>query len=212
MAKKKGQTPPRAARMESRGRPGQIRPTADRARKRRRANIITGTIVTLLLGGAIAFVVLRVLGSGRPDSPPPGVQTFEVDSAEHVEGTVDYEQDPPVGGNHNAVWQNCGFYAFEIANENAVHSLEHGAVWITYSPDLSEDDVDVIRDLARRTFVLASEYPDLPSPVVASAWGLQLELDGVDDPKLEQFVDFYRQGPQTPEPGSTCTGGTGNPS
>jgi hypothetical protein len=125
---------------------------------------------------------------------------------------VDYAQTPPAGGEHNPVWQNCGFYEEPISDENAVHSLEHGAVWITYQPDLSEDQISTLRDLAEsQTYILVSPYPGLDSPVVASAWGKQLQLESADDPALEQFISAYRQGPQTPEPGAACTGGTGQP-
>jgi hypothetical protein len=60
-------------------------------------------------------------------------------------------------------------------------------------------------------YVILSPYPGLPSPVVASAWGKQLQLPSVSDPRLGQFIDYFRQGPQTPEPGATCAGGTGTP-
>jgi hypothetical protein len=33
-------------------------------------------------------------------------------------------------------------------------------------------------------------------------------LDSTEDPRLEQFVSAFRQGPQTPEPGAPCMGGT----
>lgn len=90
--------------------------------------------------------------------------------------------------------------------------MEHGAVWITYQPDLPSDQVEVLRNLAHdNSYVLVSPYPDLPSPVVASAWGKQLTLDSANDPRLEQFVSAFRQGPQTPEPNASCTGGTGQP-
>ncbi len=211
--KKRGQTPARTVRLEARGRAGQIRPTNERAKKKRRANRITAGIITVLLAGAGTAITLQIVGSSRPEGPPSGVRTFEVTGRDHVEGLVDYPQTPPVGGNHNSVWQNCGFYGGSIASENAVHSLEHGAVWITFAPDLPSGQVSELRDLAgNRTYVLVSQFDDLPSPVVASAWGVQLRLESVDDPRLEQFVDYYRQGPQTPEPGATCSGGTGTPS
>ncbi|MGH8907277.1 MAG: DUF3105 domain-containing protein [Egibacteraceae bacterium] len=149
----------------------------------------------------------RAEGEGEP----PGVQTFQVTSSDHVEGTVDYPQDPPAGGPHNPVWQNCGFYSQPVTKEMAVHSMEHGAVWITYAPDLPTDQVTALRALAARPYVLATPYPGLPSAVVASAWGKQLGVDGAADPRLEAFVEEFANGPQTPEPGAPCDGGVGEP-
>jgi putative peptide zinc metalloprotease protein len=142
----------------------------------------------------------------------PGVRSFEVTQREHVEASVVYEHTPPVGGNHAPVWQNCGFYGTPIASESAVHSMEHGAVWITYRPDLPEAQVTALRDLAREDHnVLVSPYPDLPTPIVASAWGNQLWLEEAHDPRLFEFTSFFASGRQAPEPNGPCTGGTGAP-
>jgi hypothetical protein len=94
-----------------------------------------------------------------------------------------------------------------------VHTVEHGAVWITYSPDLAQDQVSELRELANsRDCILVSPYDGLDSPVVASAWGKQLSLEGAGDPALNRFVGSYLRGPQTPEPGASCSGGIGTPS
>jgi hypothetical protein len=149
--------------------------------------------------------------SGQPseDDLLGRVETFEDLSRQHVDGPVDYEQLPPVGGEHNAVLQNCGFYDEPVGSEHAVHSLEHGAVWVTYDPDLSHSNIRVLEALAdQHDYLLVSPFEGLPAPVVASAWGVQLLLDGVDDPFLEAFIDYYEQGPQTPELGAACSGGT----
>ena len=93
-----------------------------------------------------------------------------------------------------------------------MHSLEHGAVWITYRPNLPNQQGDWLRQFAgRQTYVLVSPYPGLPAPVVASAWGHQLRLDSSGDPRLDQFVRAFRLGPQAPERGVVCTGGIGKP-
>lgn len=179
-------------------------------RERPRGLIIVGGILALVL---IAFVAVVILDNRQQTArtPPSGVETFQVKSG-HTEGTVNYPQTPPAGGQHNAVWQNCGYYSEPVRNENAVHSLEHGAVWITYQPDLPKNQVDTIKDVAgNQSHILASPYPDLDSPVVASAWGKQIKLQDANDSGLEQFVSAYREGPQTPEPGAVCTGGTGQP-
>lgn len=159
----------------------------------------------------IALLTTSCGDSSAPASRIEGVQTFEVTSSEHVKGTIDYPQDPPIGGPHNPVWQNCGFYNEPVPKERAVHSMEHGAVWITYAPDLPADQIETLRTLAERPYVLATPYQDLPMPVVASAWGNQLRVGGAADPRLETFVEAFANGPQTPEPGAPCHGGVGEP-
>jgi hypothetical protein len=90
--------------------------------------------------------------------------------------------------------------------------MEHGAVWITYRPDLQPAQVNRIRQLALgQGYVLASQYPDLPTPVVVSAWGHQLRLETAEDPRLEQFIQVYRLAPSAPESGAPCGGGVGVP-
>jgi hypothetical protein len=137
----------------------------------------------------------------------------------HTMGSVSYDQIPPNSGDHSPVWQRCGFYAEPIGNEHAVHSLEHGVVWITYQPNLPQEQVDELRALARSDDeVLVSPYPGLPSPVVVSAWERQVNLESVDPAHLAQGVRDIRDGLDAPEPGGGCegpnlwlSGGTGNP-
>ena len=125
---------------------------------------------------------------------------------------------PSAGGNHSPILLKCGIYTSPVANENAVHDLEHGAVWITYRTDLASADVKQLTAFARSKnrgesdpHLLLSPYPGLPAPVVASAWGKQLRLASVGDQRMQAFVNKYERGPQTPEPGATCAGGTGTP-
>jgi hypothetical protein len=178
----------------------------------RRVWIVAGLIGLILLAGLIALFVIDSRQRAGTE-PPSGVEEFDVGTAgKHTQANVDYEQQPPAGGEHNPVWQNSGFYEEPVRNETAVHTLEHGAVWITYNPDLPQDQRDALREIVEaQDCLLASPYPGLDTPIVASAWGAQVRLDSVDDPNLQNFIGFYRKGPQTPEPGAACTRGTGDP-
>ncbi len=139
-------------------------------------------------------------------TPIAGVETFEVTSATHTTDPVDYPQDPPVGGPHDPSWQRCMVYDAPVRKENAVHSQQHGAVWITYQPDLPESDREILAELAEgQQYLLISPYPGLKDPVVASAWGAQLRLDDVNDPRLQAFIDRYAG--NGPERGATCDTG-----
>lgn len=143
--------------------------------------------------------------------PDTGVISWpELDGqpAQHVDGVVEYPMVPPAGGPHNSIWQTCGAYAEPIVNEHAVHSLEHGAVWIAYDPGLPVEDVQRLQELANQGYIIVSPYPGLNDPVVASSWGRQVRLTGVDDPRLQQFIVEYKRNPETaPEPNATCSMG-----
>jgi hypothetical protein len=139
-------------------------------------------------------------------TPIPGVEVFEVASRDHTTDAVDYPQDPPVGGAHDPSWQKCQVYRAPVRNENAVHALEHGAVWITYPPDLPEADRNVLEQAAAgNAYVLVSPYPGLQDPVVVTAWGTQLRLDDVSDPRLPEFIARYAG--NGPELGARCDTG-----
>ncbi|WP_392542127.1 DUF3105 domain-containing protein [Oryzobacter telluris] len=173
--------------------------------RRTRLALITSVLtVIVLIGGIVAFTIYRDV-SGRPTLD--AVKTYTV-TRDHTTDPVTYAQSPPVGGNHNPTWLNCGVYTAPVKNENAVHSLEHGAVWVTYRPDLPAADVAKLVASVPDTYMVVSPYEGLDAPVVASAWGVQLKLTGVGDQRLAEFIKQYRNGPQTPEPGASCTGGT----
>jgi hypothetical protein len=153
-------------------------------------------------------------GSGESSGSElvPGVSVVEITDRDHVQGDLDYPQSPPIGGNHNPAWQNCGVYRQPVADENAVHTLEHGAVWITYEPDLDAGQIATLEALADgQTHVLVTPYPGLTQPVVATAWGVQQGYDSADDPGITEFIRAFQEGPQTPEPGAPCTSGVGTP-
>lgn len=146
-----------------------------------------------------------------PENPPEGVETYPATTNETVEGPIDYERRPPTNGDHATLWQNCGFYAEPIEDRRAVHSMDHGVVWISYRPDLSREQVDTLRPYGDEEYVIVAPYPGLEAPVVATAWRNQIELDGVDDPRLRQFVDQFRNTTTAPLSGNRCVGGVGDP-
>lgn len=178
----------------------------------------------ILTSGLGVLLVAAAAGCAAPDRPPQatgspsatgtspglieGVKLYEDLSREHVTTEVSYDQSPAVGGAHSPVWTNCGIYTEPVEEMRAVHSMEHGAVWLTYRPDLPATEIRELTELvSSRSYVVLSPYPGQSSPVTATAWGVQLALDTPADPRLQSFLSTYVQGEQTPEPGAPCTGG-----
>jgi hypothetical protein len=163
--------------------------------------IIAGVIVVGLLGlGYITWLNVR------PPLPIECVVQFPRPPRGH-DTDVEYPNTglPPAGGIHFDRWQVCGIYNDPIEIGNATHSTEHGAVWISYQPSLPDEEVEALKERVRnQSFLLLSPFPELRSPIVLTAWGVQLEVNSAGDDRIDEFIDRYRLGPQTPEPGATC--------
>ncbi|MQA25887.1 MAG: DUF3105 domain-containing protein [Micromonosporaceae bacterium] len=128
---------------------------------------------------------------------------------QHQPGSLKYPHSPPVGGNHNDIWQNCqgDVYDKPIANEHAVHSLEHGAVWITYRAGLAKSEVDKLAKRVRgKDYTMMSPYKGLDMPISIQAWGYQLKVDSADDDRIDAFIKSTRRVASL-EPGAGCAEG-----
>ena len=177
---------------------------AQAQRRQRNAWVWRGVIVVLA-------IVIAIVGYRWYETRDllKDVKLANYPAGQHLVGHIDYKESPPMGGPHNVVWQNCGVYDEPIHNEHAVHALEHGAIWITYRPELPKDQLETLKSLAADDFMLLSPYPGLDSPIVASAWNHQLPLRSADDPRLRKFIDAFKNNPETtPEFGAPCAGGT----
>ncbi|MEU0488941.1 DUF3105 domain-containing protein [Nocardiopsis sp. NPDC006139] len=183
---------------------------AERLRKERQRKILG------IAGGALAaVVVVGLIGflfyMDHRSRQIPGMAEHEIGSYLHVDTgeKVDYEQSPPVGGDHWSAWQNCGVYPSPVTPEFAVHSLEHGAVWIAYDPELPADQVEQLNGFyTPGSYLLVTPYEgEMDGPIVASAWGRQVAVDSPTDESLQRFVRAFEQSSDVPEPGALCSQG-----
>ena len=165
----------------------------------------THAVLCDLMKRALPLLLLALTACGSKGIE--GVQTFKYPAGDHRTGSLIYAESPPAGGPHNASWQNCGVYDRPLYNEYAVHSLEHGAVWVTYRPDLDAAGLDTLKKLVEgRPYTILSPYEGLDTPVAMSAWGAQLKVDQPGDARLKAFLDKYEQGATAPERGASCSG------
>ncbi len=172
--------------------------------------------VVLFAAGVIGYAVYRVNEGSKNTPEAKAAAAREIDGivlqtfpgGQHNDGTIRYEQSPAFGGEHANAWADCTgtVYPSPIRQENAVHSQEHGAVWITYRPDLPGDQVDALRKRVDGVEqMLMSPYPGLKSAVSLQAWGHQLFVDSASDARIDEFIDDLRLNPTVaPEPNGSC--------
>jgi hypothetical protein len=183
--------------------------------------IITTIVLVLFAGGIVWYAVANHKSSDAASSPYtrpelaaaqaiPGVTYKKEPNHTHVEGNITYDATPPVGGDHSQYWADCSgtVYKNAIANENAVHMLEHGAIWITYNAKtLPAAQLATLTKLVDGVDRMAlSPYPDLKTPISLQAWGYQLFVESANDPRIPEFVSALKYNPATtPEYGATCS-------
>ena len=146
-----------------------------------------------------------------PENPPKGIEVYPATTNASVEGPIEYERHPPTNGDHAPIWQNCGFYEGPIEDRHAVHSLDHGVVWITYRLNLPEPQLQALRPYGKENYVILSPYPGQDAPIIATSWRVQLELNGAGDPRLSRFVNEFKISELAPLSGNRCKLGVGNP-
>jgi hypothetical protein len=165
---------------------------------------VLGLAITAILVVIVVYISADV--SGNPQGvaePPPGTQVYEITDFSHTLEPVSYAQNPPVGGPHHPEWLSCRVYSTPVRNENAVHALEHGAIWIAYDPTLDESDIEALERFGRRREVIVSPYPGMDATVAVSAWGRQLKMDSVDSDLIDQFYRAF-QDRTAPESAASC--------
>jgi uncharacterized protein DUF3105 len=201
------------------GRSGRTRPVTNVVTPPRRPwGLIAAAVAVVVFAAAVISYAVVKVNQANADKVTSvdqidGVKSFTYAAGqEHVTTDVNYKESPPVGGPHDPNWADCTgtVYTVDIRHENAVHGLEHGAVWITYDPDkLSAADIKTLAALVEnKNYRMMSPYAGLDSPISLQAWNRQLKVDSAGDPRIKQFADYMTLNADVknhyPEVGASC--------
>lgn len=184
---------------------------AAQRRRHLRERITRWVTIAALLSLAFWFFFLRgqppdaIAGEGGASHTVEHYST-NAGSPTHVQGQVSYPTTPPVSGQHASQAASCGVYGEMIPNENMVHTLEHGAVGILYTPEVELDTIREIEELVRdnESHVFSEPFPGMETPVALVAWANLMRLDSYDEVAVKGFIDAFRAGGQAPEGFQSC--------
>lgn len=169
-----------------------------------------GLVILLALVGTTAFSIINSNNQKSAldlaaSKPIAGVKSFTGLSRKHITTNLAPTALPPTGGDHAPDWTKCGIYDASVNTSMSIHSLEHGAAWISYQPSLPKDQIKTLESfVTSNPYRLVAPYDNLASPIVLSAWGKQLSVDNASNSRVEIFLKAFTQGPDTPEPGAPC--------
>ena len=195
------------------GKGGRTRPAANVVAPQRPWGLIAAAVAVVVFAAAVISYAVVQVNKANADKVQSvdqiaGVKTFDYSAGQdHVTTPVQYTESPPVGGPHDPSWADCTgtVYDVDIRHENAVHSLEHGAVWITYDPGrLAAADIATLAKLVDgESGRMLSPYAGLDSAISVQAWNNQLKVDDAGDKRIKQFADLLTYAANL-EPGASC--------
>lgn len=188
-----------------------------------RKMIFVGALVVLSAcsGGEVADAPTVTVDQGSDTATgelPPVVSVPATDyTTNHISPPVSFDRSPSIGGDHYQFWQNCGFYTVEAIEGAATHTLEHGAIWITYNEsNVSDADLVLLEEMSAANGKLLISPYDHDDTVVLSAWGVQQR--GVSAPTtadglaaIDSFIASWQDNPELVEAGVRCNGAVGIP-
>jgi hypothetical protein len=156
------------------------------AKSRRNRRISIGVVIVLIAGiGAYALTrpkearadpqeLLASVDQARQTAgcdPVEDVGAYQPTSQDqnHIAAQVPlstYPSVPPASGPHNAITYGAGVYSTPPPIDRVIHSLEHGAAIVWYSPDVTGPQLERISsfyeeaDVGGRVIVAPYDYPD----------------------------------------------------
>ena len=153
----------------------------------------------------------------KVDKPVEGAVEYKVESRTHIPtGTkvTNYNSNPPNSGDHWGAPAKNGIYDNALPDEELVHNLEHGYIWISYrpaaqasesspsadlKPGISVEDKKSLEELVNKDdwkMVLAPRDTN-DSVIALASWGRVLKMDSLNLDKVKGFIRVYRgRGPE----------------
>jgi hypothetical protein len=168
-------------------------------RKKKMKKILKWGIGILVAGGAIYGLVILSRQSGIVkeqigESFPIQGQTHIAVGATHPA----YNSDPPTSGWHYAQPANWGVYQNELPDEQLIHNLEHGGIWISYK-GIDDATISALEKIAKSEskIILEPRSKD-DAPIVLASWGRLQKLQIFDEAAVRNFISANKN--QSPEP------------
>lgn len=156
----------------------------------------------------IGLLVIAFLGYGlywfisKTTTPRPG-ESFAIQGKEHIpvgSEHPEYNSNPPTSGSHYAQPTDWGVYQDELKDENVIHSLEHGGIWISYQPSIDEETKEKLEAIGKKYSgsVVVSPRNANDAPIALASWGQLEKLTTFDETRIVEFIKRNKN--KSPEP------------
>lgn len=163
---------------------------------------ITQYSIWILVVVAVLYGIFWLAQNAGPDGEDFSV-AYDIQGRDHIREGADhpeYNSNPPSSGWHYSSPARGGFYEEPLPDEQVIHNLEHGDIWIAYHPDVSDEVKATLESFAGR-YVVVSPRSENDGDISLVAWGrvdtFDVEDELVDQIRIQDFIKRYdNRGPE----------------
>lgn len=156
-------------------------------------------IAVIAIVGYGLFLLARTAG---PDGEDFSTK-YDIQGRDHIANGAEhpsYNSNPPSSGWHYASPARGGFYDEPLPDEQVIHNLEHGDIWIAYHPRVSDEVKSILKKFAGR-YVVVSPRSENEGDISLVAWGrvdtFSVENEILDEKRVKDFISRYdNRGPE----------------
>lgn len=156
-------------------------------------------VLTIIIGAVAVLILIKSSSSNQQStlSPQetnltPQGEKIPIQGREHIGiggSHPPYNSNPPTSGWHYEKPAAWGFYDNPLPDEQIVHNLEHGGIWISYK-DINEQTKQKLQQLAQKynQAVIITPRPKNDTPIALASWGRLLKLEKFNQDAIEKFI------------------------
>lgn len=158
--------------------------------------------LSVLMVAALGYGIFLLAQNAGPDGEDLSVSYPNLGRNHIALGAThsEYNSNPPSSGWHYDSPARGGFYDEPLHDEQVVHNLEHGDIWIAYHPRVSDEVKSVLKKFAGR-YVVVSPRSGNEGDISLVAWRrvdtFNVGNEVVDEGRILDFISRYdNRGPE----------------
>jgi hypothetical protein len=165
--------------------------------QKQRMTMITGIVAAIVIFAAFVFWRFSTtpLAEIDLDDVPDNSVAYESLGRDHINlGDLHdpYNSNPPTSGPHDFTPVRTQFYTQQLADEDLVHNLEHGHIWLSYRDADDTEAIELFREIQSLfpRSIVVTHRPQNDSRIAVAAWTRLLKLE---EPDRNQILAFFRR-------------------
>lgn len=165
-------------------------------RKKIIRRVLIGATAIAIIGGITWLVTLPP----RSEAPRPG-ESFQIQGQTHIAvGATHaaYSSNPPSSGPHYAQPATWGVHDTELPDEQVIHNLEHGGIWISYKGIDASSTAALEKITNSQSKIIMEPRANNDAPIILVSWGKVQKFEAYDEQGINTFIEANKN--QSPEP------------